>query len=102
MRESKYEIHGKACDNLFKLAEFEHEIHDKACDDLVKVVKSEYKIHDKARDNVVEVVESHDEVHSMAVEVKVNELSDVKDVGGAEAKQGRVLKVVALAPEDTE
>ena len=48
---------------------------------------------------MVEVVESHDEVHSKASEV--NELRDVKDVDGAEAKQGRVLEVVALAPVDT-
>ena len=81
--ESKHEIHGKAC----------------VCDDLVKVVESEYEIHGKACDNVVEVVESHDEVHSKASEV--NELRDVKDVDGAEAKQGRVLEVVALAPVDT-
>ena len=51
--------------------------------------------------SVVEVVKSHDEVHSMAVEVEVNELN-VKDVGDVEAKQGRVLEVVALAPADTE
>ena len=84
--ESKHEIHGKACE----------------CDDLVKVVESKYDIHGKACDNVVEVLESHDEVHSMAVEVEVNELSDVKDVDDAKAKQGRVLEVVALAPVDTE
>ena len=47
-------------------------------------------------------MESHDEVHSMAVEVEVNELSDVKDVDGAEAKQGKVLEVVALAHVHTE
>ena len=38
----------------------------------------------------------------MVVEIEVNELSDVKDVGGAEAKQGRVSEIVALAPTDTE
>ena len=42
-------------------------------------------------------MESHDEVHSMAVEV--NESSDVKDVCG-EAKQGRMLEVIVLAPVD--
>ena len=42
------------------------------------------------------IVESRDEVHSMAS--KVNELSDVKDVGGTEAKQERVLEFIALAP----
>ena len=69
---------------------------------LVKVAESEYEIHGKACDSVVKVVEPDDEVHSMAVEVEGNELSDVKDVGGAEVKQGRVLEVVALAPVDTE
>ena len=99
--ESEYEIHGKACecDNLVKMVESEYEIRGKACDDLVKVVESEYEIHGNASENVIEVVESHDEVHSMAS--GVNELSDVKDVGGAEAKQGRVLEVVALASVDT-
>ena len=38
----------------------------------------------------------------MAVEIKVNELSDVKDVCGAEAKQGRVSEVVAFDSADTE
>ena len=65
---------------------------------LVKVVESEYEIHGKACDSVVEVVESHDEVHGMAVEDEVNELRDVKDVGDAEAKQGRVSEAIALAP----
>ena len=82
--------------DLAKVVESEYEIHGKACDDLVKVVESEYEIHGKACDNVVKVVESNDEVHSMAS--KVNELSDVKDVGGTEAKQERVLEFIALAP----
>ena len=66
---------------------------------MVKVVDLEYEIHGKACVIVVKVVKSHDEVHSNASEV--NELSDAKDVDGAEAKQGRVLEVVALAPVDT-
>ena len=33
---------------------------------------------------------------------EVNTLSDVKDVGGTEAKQARVLEVVVLAPVDNE
>ena len=37
----------------------------------------------------------------MAVEIEVNKLSDVKDVGGTEAKQGRVSDVVTLAPVNT-
>ena len=103
--DSKYEIHGKACacHDLVKVLESEYEIHGKACDGFVEVVESEYEIYGKACDNVVEVLESHDEVHSMAIEVEVkNELSDVTDVGGAKAKQGRVSEVVALAPVDTE
>ena len=86
---------------MAEVVESEYEIHCKAYGDLVEVVESKYEIHGKACDSVVEVVESHDEVHSMAVEDEVSELSDVKDVGGAEAKQGRVLEVVALAPVDT-
>ena len=61
---------------------------------------STYETHGKACDNVVEIVKSHYEVNSKASEV--NELSDVKDVYGAKAKQGKVLEVVALAPVDTE
>ena len=91
-------------DYLAKVVESEYEIHGKAreCDDLVKVVESKYEIHGKTYDNMIEVVEFHDEIHSIAVEVEVNELSDVKVVGDAETKKGRVLEVVALAPVDTE
>ena len=42
--ESKYEIHGKACecDDLVKVVESKYEIHGKSWHDLVKVAESEY------------------------------------------------------------
>ena len=69
---------------MVKVVESEYEIHGKACDDLVKVVESDYEIHSKACDNMVKVGGSKSEIHSMASEV--NELSDIKDVGGTETK----------------
>ena len=82
--------------DLAKVVESGYEIHSKACNDVVKIVESEYEIHGKASDNdVVKVGGSKSEIHSMASEV--NELSDIEDVGGTEAKQGRVSKVNALA-----
>ena len=80
--------------DLAKVVESDYEIHGKACDDLVKVVESDYEIHSKACDNMVKVGGSKSEIHSMASEV--NKLSDIKDVGGTESKQGRVSKVIAL------
>ena len=104
-------IHSKAS-NVIKIVDSEYEIHSKAGNNMVKVLESEYEIHSKAGDNVVKVVESNDEIHSKASDAikageskyelcsmasEVNELSDVKDVGGTKAKQGRVSEVIVLA-----
>ena len=58
------------------------------CVNVVKVVESKYETRGKASDKVGKVVEPYDEIYD-DVASEVNELSDIKDVSGTEAKQSK-------------